>query len=71
MSFEEVYILQETTHGDLYYVLSNKKDKFGRNYVLSDYFSDTKKGRTPREQFETEVLDVINNTLFTANAPNI
>lgn len=71
MSFEEVYILQETTNGDLYYVISNKKDKFGKNYVLSDYFSDTKKGRKRQEVFETEILDVISNILFTAKAPHI
>lgn len=71
MSFEEVYILQETTNNNLQYVISNKKDRFGRNYAVSDYFPDTKKGRKRQEVFETEILDAINDMLFTVKAPNI
>lgn len=68
MSFEEVYFLQETDTGDLYYVISNKKNKFGKNYIISDYFPDTKKGRKRQEQFETEILEILKTMI--SKAPN-
>lgn len=69
MSFEEVYFLQETASGDLYYVISNKKNKFGKNYIISDYFPDTKKGRKRQEQFETGILEILEQMI--SKAPNI
>lgn len=71
MLFEEVYFMQETTNGDLYYVISNKKNRFGKNYIISDYFPDTKKGRKRQEQFETEILEILEDMIATAKAPNI
>ncbi|WP_143059185.1 hypothetical protein [Chitinophaga arvensicola] len=59
MSFDEVYILPETTHGEVHYVMSNKKNKYGRNYALSNYFSLTRKGQQKQALFEDEVLEVI------------
>ncbi|MET3878540.1 hypothetical protein [Chitinophaga sp. OAE865] len=71
MSFEEVYFLQEITNGDLCYTISNKKNRFGKNYIISDYFPDTKKGRKRQEQFETEILEILEDMIVTAKAPNI
>lgn len=59
MAFEEVYILLETLHFELHYVMAHKKNRFGRNYPISEYFTDSKKGRREQEQFETEILAVI------------
>lgn len=63
MTFEETYILAETIDGELHYVISNKKNKFGRNYSISPYFSDTKKGRRKQEVFENEVLTAVEDLL--------
>lgn len=59
MSFEEVFILPETIYGEVHYVISNKKNKYGRNYPISDFFALTRKGKQKQELFETEVLGVI------------
>lgn len=65
MAFEEVYILLETLHFELHYVMANKKNRFGRNYPISDYFTDSKKGRREQEQFEIEILTVIEDFMAT------
>ncbi|HEY8954697.1 hypothetical protein [Chitinophaga sp.] len=71
MSFEEVYFLQETTNGDLCYVISNKKNRFGKNYIISDYFPDTKKGRKRQEEFEAEILEVLEDMIVKAKVPDV
>jgi hypothetical protein len=63
MSFEEVYLLPETTYGEVQYVMSNRKNKYGRNYALSNHFALTRKGRQQQALFETEVLEVITELL--------
>lgn len=63
MSFDEVFILPETIYGEVHYVISNKKNKYGRNYAISDFFALTRKGKEKQELFETEVLDVITELL--------
>jgi hypothetical protein len=63
MSFEEVFILPETIYGEVHYVISNKKNKYGRNYPISDFFALTRKGKEKQTLFETEVLDVITEVL--------
>lgn len=59
MSLEEVYILLETENCELHYVLSNKKDRYGKGYNISDYFLSTKRGKEEQERYEIEVLGAI------------
>lgn len=56
MAFEDIYILPETEHGSLRYVLSRKQHKYGKGYPVSDFFPDNTKGRARQEQFESEIL---------------
>ncbi|WP_160717864.1 hypothetical protein [Chitinophaga solisilvae] len=66
MPLSEVYLLPETTNCLLHYVISNGKDRFGRNYDISDYFSGGKKGQREQELFETTVLAAITAFLETS-----
>lgn len=59
MSFDEACVLPETEYGSLRYTLSRKKNKYGKSFPLSDFFSDSKKGRQRQLQFEEEILTVI------------
>lgn len=59
MAFEQVCLLTESLNCDLHYVLSNKKDKYGKNYLISDAFPDTRKGNKEQAQFEAEIYTVI------------
>jgi predicted membrane metal-binding protein len=59
MSFDEVYILLETDNSEPHYVLSNRKNRYGKSYAISDYFSGTRKGAIEQERYETEVLEVV------------
>ena len=59
MSFDEVYILLETDNSEPHYVLSNRKNRYGKSYAISDYFSGTRKGVIEQERYETEVLEVV------------
>ncbi|ASZ09662.1 hypothetical protein KTO58_27685 [Chitinophaga pendula] len=63
MRFDEVFIIATEVTGDIYYGISNKKNKYGRNYEISDYFPDTKRGRSRQQQYEQEVLVVIEDFL--------
>ncbi|SFE09441.1 hypothetical protein SAMN05518672_104452 [Chitinophaga sp. CF118] len=63
MDFDEVYILLETDNCEPHYVLSNKKDRYGKSYAISDYFSGTRKGALEQERYETEVLEVVTQYL--------
>lgn len=65
MSFDEVYILLETDNCEPHYVLSNQKDRYGKNYAISDYFSGSRKGVEEQQRYETEVLDKIQQILHT------
>lgn len=70
MAFEEVFILAETLHYELHYVISHQKNRYGRNYPISDYFTDSKRGRKEQEQYETEILAAI-ETFMAVNPSNI
>lgn len=59
MAFEDVFIMAETLHYELHYVISHQKNRYGRSYPISDYFTDGKKGRKEQEQYETEILATI------------
>ena len=59
MTFDEVFIIATDVTGEVYYGLSNKKNTYGKNYAISDYFPNTKKGNSRQEQYEQEVLSVI------------
>ncbi|WP_118973227.1 hypothetical protein [Taibaiella koreensis] len=59
MPFNEVCILPETEHGSLRYSLSRKRNKFGKSFPLSDFFSGSKKGEKRQLQFEEEILATI------------
>jgi hypothetical protein len=63
MNFDDVYILLETDNGEPHYVISNKKNRYGRNYAISDYFPLTRKGTLEQEHYETEVLTVVTKHL--------
>lgn len=65
MSFEEIHIMPETVNAELHYVIAHKENRYGRNYAISDYFSDTKKGRKEQEEFEIQVLTAIEDLLLT------
>ncbi|MCW3466412.1 hypothetical protein [Chitinophaga nivalis] len=71
LSFEDIYILTETVNCELHYVMSNQKNKFGRNYAISDYFPDTQKGRRKQELYETTILTTVSNFLSAALTPHI
>lgn len=64
MDFDDVYILLETDNCEPHYVLSNRKDRYGKNYAISDHFSGTRKGALEQERYETEVLAVITEHLI-------
>lgn len=64
MDFDDVYILLETDNCEPHYVLSNRKDRYGKSYAISDYFSGTRKGALEQERYETEVLAVITEHLI-------
>jgi hypothetical protein len=53
----------ETDNGEPHYVISNKKNRYGRNYAISDYFPLTRKGALEQEHYETEVLTVVTKHL--------
>jgi hypothetical protein len=63
MSFDEVHLLPETVNCQLHYVMSNKKDRYGKNYAISDFFLETRKGKEERERYEVEVLGAIEKIL--------
>lgn len=59
MSFDEVYIMYETYNCIPHYVLSNKKDRYGKSYAISDSFYTNRKGKEEQDRYETEVLTAI------------
>ena len=67
MAFEDVHLLPETVNCELHYVMSNKKDRYGKNYAISDFFLETRKGKEERERYETEVLYAVEEILYTGS----
>lgn len=59
MSFEEVYLLPESVENEWHYVMANKKDKYGRNYPISDFFTDGRRGKEEQAYFENTVLTAL------------
>lgn len=64
MNFDEVHILLETDNCEPHYVLSNQKDRYGKNYAISDYFSGRRKGIEEQHRYETEVLVKIGEVIY-------
>ena len=59
MDFEDVYLMPVELNGLLHYAISNKKNKYGKSYPIIHEFGSTKKDLKKQEEFETEVLAVI------------
>lgn len=56
MKFEDVSLVEASEYGTFAYTIAHKEKRFLKNYPISDYFSNTKKGIKSQEAFETEVL---------------
>ncbi|WPU92814.1 hypothetical protein SNE25_26165 [Mucilaginibacter sabulilitoris] len=59
MDFEDMHLLPVEADGLLHYAISHKKNKYGKSYTISHSFGSTIKGRKKQEEFETEVLAVV------------
>lgn len=56
MKFEDVSLVEAAEYGHFAYTIAHKEKRFLKNYPISDYFTNTKKGIKRQETFETEIL---------------
>ncbi|QNK64586.1 hypothetical protein H7F33_08940 [Pedobacter sp. PAMC26386] len=57
MDFEEIRLVNDTSYGTLMYTIGAKSTRFIKNYPISDFFSDNKKGQKKQLEFETTILE--------------
>ncbi|HVI44497.1 MAG TPA: hypothetical protein VM802_06495 [Chitinophaga sp.] len=63
LAFEEACITTVDIPEGICYAVACKNNRYGKYYPISDYFSDNRKGRAEQEQFEKEILGVIEDLL--------